>query len=133
MSKVLGVDCGTKRVGVAMSDGLRMLASPHSVFERDDSVEGIAGLVEANDVDLIVVGLPAGLAGVETRSTEDARNLGEELRRRTGVDVEFFDERFTTRMAESSLIESGMKRRDRRATVDKVAAAIILQDYLDTH
>lgn len=116
-----------------MSDALRMLASPHSVFERDGSVEGIAGLVEANDVGLIVVGLPAGLSGVDTRSTEDARNLGEELRRRTGVDVEFFDERFTTRMAESSLIESGMKRRDRRATVDKVAAAIILQDYLDTH
>jgi putative Holliday junction resolvase len=133
VSRVLGVDCGTKRVGVAISDGLRMLASPHSVFDRDDSVEGIAGLVEANDIGLIVVGLPAGLSGVETWSTEDARNLGEELRRRTGVDVEFFDERFTTRMAESSLIESGMKRRDRRATVDKVAAAIILQDYLDTH
>lgn len=116
-----------------MSDGLRMLASPHSVFEREDSVEGIARLVEDHDVDLIVVGLPSGLSGTDTRSTGDARNLGEELRRRTGVDVEFFDERFTTRMAESSLIESGMKRRDRRATVDKVAAAIILQDYLDTH
>lgn len=133
MSKVLGVDCGTKRVGVAVSDALRLLATPKAVFERADAVEEIARLVTEDDIDTIVVGLPSGLSGADTASTQDARNLGDELGRRIGVPVAFMDERFTTRMAESSLIESGIRRRERRDTVDKVAAAIILQDYLDTH
>jgi putative Holliday junction resolvase len=71
------------------------------------------------------------LSGGEGVSATEARKLAEEIRTVTGVDVVMVDERFTSRLAEVALLESGMKRRKRRETVDKVAAAIILQDYLD--
>jgi len=77
------------------------------------------------------MGLPTGLSGDEGASAEQARELGAELAEATGVAVEYVDERFTSRMAEAALLESGMKRRDRKENVDKVAAAIFLQDYLD--
>ena len=77
------------------------------------------------------MGLPTGLSGDEGTSADQARALGAELAEATGVAVEYFDERFTSRMAEAALLESGMKRRDRKENVDKVAAAIFLQDYLD--
>jgi putative pre-16S rRNA nuclease len=83
------------------------------------------------DVATIVVGLPTGLGGEEGSSAEGARALAGELGTKTGVTVVLLDERFTTNLAERTLLDQGMKRRDRRATVDKVAAAILLQDYLD--
>ncbi len=115
-----------------MSDTLGVIATPHSVIDRKGATGVIVELVEEHDVGTIVLGLPTSLGGGETQSAADARNFGEELRRRSGVDVVYWDERFTTRMAERSLLESGMKRRERRGTVDKVAAAIILQSYLDS-
>ena len=132
MKRSLGVDYGTKRVGLAISDSLGMVATPLTVLERQSAVDDIVRLVQDRDVDTIVVGLPTGLDGTEGQSARDARNLGDELKRQTGVEIVFRDERFTSRMAENALLESGMRRRDRRITVDKVAASIILQDYLDS-
>ena len=132
MKRSLGVDYGTKRVGLAISDSLGMVATPLTVLERQSAVDDIVRLVQDRDVDTIVVGLPTGLDGTEGQAARDARNLGDELKRQTGVEIVFRDERFTSRMAESALLESGMRRRDRRNTVDKVAASIILQDYLDS-
>ncbi|MGH8916135.1 MAG: Holliday junction resolvase RuvX [Acidimicrobiia bacterium] len=131
MSRSLGVDFGTKRVGLAVSDPLGMTARPLSVVSRSSVVDEVVGLVKELDIGTIVVGLPTGLGGDEGASASEARNLAEELGTATGVDLVLLDERFTSRMAESALLESGMKRRERRETVDKVAAAIILQDYLD--
>ena len=132
MSRILGVDYGTKRVGLALSDGLGLIASPLTVVDRSQAVSEVARLAQENDVGTIVIGLPTGLGGAEGSAAADARKLGDELALATGVEVVFHDERFTSRMAESVLLESGMKRRERRKTVDKVAAAIILQDYLDS-
>jgi putative Holliday junction resolvase len=94
-------------------------------------LEEVENLVKEQDIGTIVVGLPTGLSGGEGVSATEARKLAEEIRTVTGVDVVMVDERFTSRLAEVALLESGMKRRKRRETVDKVAAAIILQDYLD--
>ncbi len=132
MKRSLGVDYGTKRVGLAISDSLGMVATPLTVLERRSAVDDIVKLVQDRDVGTIVVGLPTGLDGTEGQSARDARSLGDELKRQTGVEIVFRDERFTSRMAENALLESGMRRRDRRNTVDKVAASIILQDYLDS-
>ena len=88
-------------------------------------------IVKEQEIGTIVVGLPTGLSGDEGMSASEARKLADELRSATGVEVVLVDERYTSRMAEDSLLESGMKRRKRRESVDKVAAAIILQDYLD--
>lgn len=131
MSRYLGVDFGTKRVGLAISDSLGMTARPLSVVPRASAVDEVVILVNEQDIGTIVVGLPTGLSGGEGMSATEARKLADELGSATGVDIVLLDERFTSRLAEVALLESGMKRRRRRETVDKVAAAIILQDYLD--
>ncbi len=131
MSRLLGVDYGTKRVGLAISDALGLTARPLSVVPRTSAVDEVIGIVKEQEIGTIVVGLPTGLSGDEGMSASEARKLADELRSATGVEVVLVDERYTSRMAESSLLESGMKRRKRRESLDKVAAAIILQDYLD--
>jgi putative Holliday junction resolvase len=131
VSRSLGVDYGTKRVGLALSDPLGLTARPLAVVPRSKIVEEVVSLVKEQEVGTIVVGLPTGLGGDEGISASEARKLADELAAATGVDVVLRDERYTSRMAESALLESGMKRRQRRESVDKVAAAIILQDYLD--
>jgi putative Holliday junction resolvase len=133
VSRSLGVDFGTKRVGLAVSDPLGLTARPLSVVPRSSVVDEVANLVKELEIGTIVVGLPTGLSGGEGMSASEARKLADELKTAAGVEVVFVDERFTSRMAELALVESGMKRRKRRETVDKVAAAIILQDYLDNH
>lgn len=130
MSRVIGVDYGVRRIGVAISDGLGLTARPLEVMDPKDFRNRMAELVSEYEVSTVVIGLPNTLRGGESASTAGARALADELTG-LGVEVVFVDERFTSKMAESALLESGMKRRDRRATVDKVAAAIILQTYLD--
>ena len=131
MSRVLGVDYGTKRVGLALSDTLGITASPHSTVPRSDVVPAVMNLVKEMDVGTIVVGLPTGLSGEEGMSASEARKLADEIGSATGVEVVLVDERYTSRIAESSLLQTGMKRRERREKLDQVAAALILQDYLD--
>ncbi len=131
MTRILGIDCGTRRVGIAWSDPLGLGATPLEVVDRSEALVRIAELVDEEGIETVVIGLPVGLGGLEGRSAEDARNFGAELRRQTGVEVVFRDERFTSRIAEQRLLAAGLKRRERRAEVDRMAAAIILQDYLD--
>lgn len=131
MSRVLGVDYGTKRVGLAISDELGMMARPLEVVSRQAVIEHVRRIGSELDIARVVVGLPTSLSGNEGESAVAARELGAELAEALGVDVTFVDERFTSRIAESALLESGMRRRGRKETVDKVAAAIILQTYLD--
>lgn len=133
MSRTLGIDYGEKRVGVAISDGLGLTARPLVVVPRPSAVEEVKSLVKDHDVGTIVVGLPTGLGGQEGMSATEARKLADEIAAATGVEVVLRDERYTSRIAESALLESGMKRRRRRENVDKVAAAILLQDYLDSN
>ena len=131
MSRSLGVDYGTKRVGLAISDSLGITARPLSVVSRSTVVGEVVNLVKEHDIGTIVVGLPTRLSGDEGMSANEARKLADELGAATGVQVILVDERYTSRIAEDALLESGMKRQERREKVDKVAAAIILQDYLD--
>jgi putative Holliday junction resolvase len=131
VTRSLGVDYGTKRIGIAVSDPLGITAAPHSVVPRETVVPVVANLVKELGVGTIVVGLPTPLGGGEGVSAREARKLAAELEEATGAVVVLVDERFTSRLAEESLLKSGMRRRRRRETVDKVAAAIILQDYLD--
>lgn len=119
-------------MGLALSDPLGLTATPLAVVDRTIALEEIARLAQIHDVGTIVVGLPTSLGGGEGRSAADARSLGDQLTRATTAEIVYLDERFTSRMAESALLESGMKRRERKTTIDKVAAAIILQDYLNS-
>ena len=116
---------------MAISDGLGLTARPLEVVPRDVVVERVRELHEEYKIKMVIVGLPTGLSGEEGVSAVGARALGKELLAATGIPVDFLDERFTSKLAEDVLLQSGMRRRQRRETVDKVAAAIILQDYLD--
>lgn len=131
MRRVLGVDYGTKRVGLAISDGIGLTARPLEVVERARLLGRIRHLAQEYELGTIVIGLPTGLSGNEGESARGAREMGRELSEALGLDVVYVDERFTSKMAEGALLESGMKRQVRKETVDKVAAAIILQTYLD--
>jgi putative Holliday junction resolvase len=131
VTRYLGIDYGTKRVGLALSDGLGITARPLEVVPRSRVGERVVELCAEHGVDMLVVGLPTGLNGQEGAAVAGARALGEELAELTGLPVTYIDERFTSKLAESALLESGMRRRSRRDKVDKVAAAIILQSFLD--
>ena len=137
MHRVLGLDPGESRWGVALSDPLRIVASPHTVIEvRGDGREARAqlkGIVSDESVDLIVVGLPLSLDGsigpAAVRATETAEALRTMLSPR--VRVELYDERFTTVSAQRALQEGGVRGKASRQRVDKVAAAVLLQSVLD--
>ncbi|CAN5456788.1 MAG: Holliday junction resolvase RuvX [Acidimicrobiia bacterium] len=132
--RILGIDPGEVRVGVALSDPLGIIAQPLTVLERRGAtfLGELGAILVENEVTRIVIGLPVSLSGREGRSAQRARALGETLAREMQVPVEFHDERFTTGLAESALLEGNVRRRPRRAVRDKVAAAVILQSYLDT-
>lgn len=131
MTRALGVDVGSKRVGIAVSDPLGMTARPLEVVARARAVDRIVELVSEMGVGRLVVGIPRPLSGGESESSRMAESFAGEIRERTGVETVLVDERFTTKMAEEAMLSAGLKRRDRRDRVDKVAAAIFLQDFLD--
>jgi putative Holliday junction resolvase len=129
----LALDYGTRRIGLALSDPLRLIAQPFAVWDAADPRiwDRLMDLVEEQEVDLIVVGLPVGLSGAEGPSARAARRFAEEAHAATGIEVELVDERFSTTLAERALLEDGVKRRDRRLKRDQVAAALILRHYLE--
>ena len=131
VGRVLAFDYGTVRIGVAVSDALRITAGPLEVIPTADAMNHVKRLIDVYQPSVIVVGLPIGLSGSEGRSAEEARAFGAAVEAETGIHVEYVDERFTTHTAERAMLEGGVKRRDRRRNVDKVAAAVILRNYLD--
>jgi putative holliday junction resolvase len=128
---VLGLDHGSRRVGVAVSDALRITAQPLEVIARGRAVARVAEIVAEYEIEEIVVGLPTSLNGTEGPSASAARGFGKEIALATGMEVRYVDERFTTVTAEKVMLDAGAKRRVRRDSLDKVAAAIILQAFLD--
>jgi len=133
VTRILGLDPGERRVGVALSDLTGTIASPHSVIDRRsvELADAVRALCKEHSVEQIVVGLPTGLSGLEGPSAKAARVVGSEVAAATGLPVEYQDERFTTVTAEAALLEGGVRRAKRRDVRDKVAAAVILQTYLD--
>jgi putative Holliday junction resolvase len=136
--RALGVDLGSVRIGIALSDPSRTVASPHAVLRRSRSDHAadhraIVEMAAAVAVTTIVVGLPLSLSGATGPAAVAAEAEIEELRSVVGADVEVVahDERLTTVTAERSLGEARMSRTRRREVVDKVAAAVMLQSWLD--
>lgn len=131
---ILGVDLGKARTGVAVCDKSELLASPVEVVNehnRERLLERVAQLAKDRRAEQIVVGLPRNMDGSEGESAQNARAFGAELTEKTGLPVDFSDERGTTITAHSFLNETNTRGKRRKATVDAVAATIILQDYLD--
>jgi putative holliday junction resolvase len=132
--RILALDLGEKRIGVALSDEGRMLARSLLVFKRSSRAADFAligRLVAEHGVTLILVGLPIRLDGVEGDKAAWARDYGTALAKELRIATEFWDESLSTVKAEASLEARGESRRKRRGRIDAVAAAVILQDYLD--
>ncbi|MEA3486216.1 MAG: Holliday junction resolvase RuvX [Thermodesulfobacteriota bacterium] len=132
--RVLGLDYGEKRIGVAICDELGMTARGIATISRKywkRDIEQIAGLVREYDVEKIVIGYPVRLDGTEGIQCEKVNRFIDVLEGGVSVPVVKWNEALSTKEAESLLIEADMNRRKRREVVDKLAAAIILQDYLD--
>ena len=133
-TRLLGVDYGSVRIGLAVSDPERRLASPLAVYERrgrERDAEYFHALTAAEEIGVLVVGLPVHLDGREGQKAAEARTFGAWLAETTGLPVVFWDERFSTVEAESALWQAGLTHKKRKARRDRVAAQILLQAYLD--
>lgn len=133
--RALGVDLGSKRIGIAVSDISGTIASAlttvhRSKNRRHDHAE-IAKLVEVEECEIVIVGLPLSLDGTHGPAARSAVKEAEQLEQTVGVPVEMYDERFTTVTAERHMMEAGLDAKQRRKVVDKAAAAVILQAWLD--
>ena len=135
MARVLAVDYGEKRIGLAVSDELGITASPLMTLTRridDETVRQIAQLASKLQVAQIVVGLPRRTDEQEGEMERKVKAFAEKLRQAVSVPVVLFDERFTTRIAEQVLLEADLSRRKRKQVRDRLAAVILLLSYLDS-
>jgi putative Holliday junction resolvase len=132
--RLAGIDFGTVRIGVAITDQQRRIASPLANYTRRGELadaEFFRRLVVQEQITGFVVGLPVHLDGRESQKSSEARQFGLWLAQSTGVDVVFFDERFSTAEAEQVLIGAELTKKQRKARLDKLAAQILLMAYLE--
>lgn len=132
--RIVALDIGDVRIGVAVSDFMRIIANPRETYIRkneDADIEYFIQLAKKEEADTFVVGLPINMDGTEGPRVEICRAFGEKLREKSGLKVDYQDERLTTVTAERMLIEADVRREKRKQVIDKVAATIILESYLN--
>lgn len=136
--RVIGLDYGSKTVGVALSDELMLTAQPLTTIHRDrptklrQTLAQIEQIIEQYDVDRIVVGWPKKLDNEEGERCGKTKEFGDMLENRTGLEIIYQDERLTTAQADGVLEQGGIRKDKRKQYIDKMAASLILQNYLDT-
>ena len=133
--RVLAIDYGSVRTGIAMSDPLRIIAQGFgTIHNSPNAIETIIFIVQEKEVSLIVVGLPLTLKGEKGMKSDEVDIFIKQLRAKTSVEVVQWDERFTSRMAQQSILAMGTKKKKRQTNkgkIDEVAATILLQSFLD--
>lgn len=132
--RIMGIDYGSKRIGIAISDPLNIIAQGVGVIENNNKkFDEIEKLVAENNVNKIVVGLPLELKGQKGQSARDAEQFTQELEEKLSVQVFLLDERFTSALAHQTLRNMNVRKRERQSKerIDIMSAAIILQNYLD--
>ena len=133
--RIIAFDIGDKRIGIAASDPFNTFALPGTTYFRTKSAatdaEHLAAIVREKDAGLIVCGLPVNFDGTDSVQTEKTRRFVELLKTKTDVPVVFEDERFTTMEAERVLIAGGVRRENRKQSIDRIAASYILEGYLN--
>ena len=136
--RIIGLDYGTKTVGVAVSDALMITAQPLETIERKSAnklrqtLARIESIIEEYQAERIVLGYPKNMNNTIGERAEATEQFKEDLERRTGLEVILWDERLSTVEAERILMDTGVRRENRKQYVDKMAAAVILQNYLDS-
>jgi putative Holliday junction resolvase len=132
--RILALDHGTVRIGVAVSDELKMIAQPLEFIPAepvDEFITRLKQILEEKQVEQIIVGMPRNMDGSYGPAAEKVRDFVELLRQSVSAPVRTWDERLTSVQANRLLIEGGVSRKDRKQKVDKTAAALLLQGYLD--
>jgi putative Holliday junction resolvase len=133
--RIAAIDFGTVRIGVAVSNASRTLASPYEIYARRSpelDAEYFRRLVKQEAIVQFVVGLPVHTSGRESQKSIEAQTFGKWLTETTGVPVDYFDERFTSAFAEQLLQEAGLTKKRRKERLDKLAAQILLTAYLES-
>ena len=133
--RILALDHGSVRIGVAVSDELKMIATPLEYLPAEpveELLKRLKSLVNEKDVEHVIVGMPRNMDGSYGPAAEKARQFVERLRETVPVPVRTWDERLTSAQANRVLIQGNVRRRERKQVVDKMAAAILLQSYLDS-
>ncbi len=136
MGKKIGLDVGDVRIGIAVSDMLGMVANARESYTRkglEKDLRYFTDLAKAENADAFVLGLPKNMDGTEGERVEVTREFGDKLHEFSGLPVVYMDERLSTVAAERMLIQADVRRDKRKKVIDKVAACIILQNYLDSH
>ena len=132
--KTMGIDFGLSRIGIALSDDTKFLATPYETYKRknlDSDISHIVDIIKERNVDEIVCGLPMNMAGQEQEIAIKTREFMDLIRSQTNINIEFVDERLSSIMAEEMLMETERDWKKRKEKLDAVAASLILQDYLD--
>ena len=132
--KAMGIDFGLARIGIALSDDTKFLASPFETYKRkfeDVDIQHLIDVIKTKNVDEIVCGLPMNMEGVEQEIAKKTRDFMANLQKHYEIQVNFVDERLSSLMAEELLKETERDWKKRKEKLDAVAASIILQDYLD--
>ncbi len=133
MSRILSIDYGRKRTGLAVTDPLKIIATGLTTIESKDLVSFLKNYLSKEVVELIIIGDPKNLDDSDTHATQLVRNIIKELEKNfPSIPVKTVDERFTSKMASRAMIEMGLKKKQRqnKALVDEIAATIMLQEYL---
>lgn len=133
--RILAIDNGTRRVGLALSDELRITGQPYQTLEPvsdEDLLQKLYVIIEKEQVTEVVIGLPKRLDGSSGDMAENAKRLAAALRDHLGIKVKLWDERFSTHAAQRALLEGDVRRNKRKQVIDQTAAAWILQGYLDS-
>jgi putative holliday junction resolvase len=135
MGRILAIDYGTKRVGLATTDVLQIIANPLETVHAKDVLTYLKAYVQREPVEAFVLGMPRRLSGEDTQATQHVVGFHRTLQKTfPGIPVHLVDERFTSKMAQQAMLAGGLKKKDRqdKGTVDRVSAAIILQSYLES-
>ena len=135
IGRIAGIDFGTKRIGIAITDKEQRIASPYENYDLQGPEKDAAKfrtLVNSEEVELFVVGLPVHLSGNESEKSLEARQFGAWLAQETATPVVFFDERFTTRHAEELLQQAKLTKKKRQRRMDMLAAQLLLSAYLES-
>ncbi len=136
MGRILGIDFGAQRVGLALSDPLHIVSIPFRTLKygsRTQLIQQLNDILQDKDVELVVLGLPVGMGGKDTAQTGRTRDFKSALEKEIDVPVVFQDERLSSVSARKDLIKMEVKTGHSKGQVDQTAAAIFLQQFLDTH
>jgi putative holliday junction resolvase len=134
-ARILGVDYGLKRIGLALSDESKIIASPLETLTVSGNLETVIKAflerIKIYELEVIVIGLPLKLNRTDSQTTEHVRKFAEELQKQIAIPIELFDERLTTVQADRALMEADFSRKKRAQLIDRLSAVILLQNYLD--